>query len=128
MDISTITQWCLRLLSTVERHPAEPTSLDLSVAAPKWHAMLGALGDPQVILVGRIALQKRIRKHVAMITGPTSTHLMAYREDMFRWSSMTLRYIATGTENAHTQPVSQDDLHEWQNYMCFWLLQEMLSN
>jgi len=120
MDISTIAQRCLRLLSIVERHPAEPTSLDLSVATSKWHAMLEALGDPQVIIFGRIARQKRIRKYVAMITAPTATHLMAYKEIMFRWSSMTARVdIPIGKETGHMSPVSQDDLHEWQNYMCF---------
>ena len=55
-----------------------------------------------------------------MITAPTSTHLMAYKEIMFRWSSMTPRVdIPTGTDNALTRRASQDDLHEWQNYMCF---------
>jgi len=66
---------------------AEPTSLDLSVAAPSGMLCLRP-GIHKVIRRRRIALQKRIGS-MRVDHGPTSTHLMAYRENMFQWSSMT---------------------------------------
>ena len=128
MDVSTIAQQCLRLLSIVERKSAESSAPDASApdtaaGDPKRRAMLEGLGDPQVVIVGRVALQKRIRKHVSMITVPTSTHLMAFKEIMFRWSKMTPRVdqpdsSGTGREDVK-RPVSEDERHEWQNNMCF---------
>jgi hypothetical protein len=139
MDISTTAQRCLRLLSIFERNPAVPPAPKMSAAEiSKRRAVLEGLGDPQsefisrdrgleymfkfpaAIITGKVSFQKRIRKHVAMISRPSPIHMMVSQEVMFRWSRLTPRVEQRnlGMNKGITFLGSKDELHEWQNNMC----------
>jgi hypothetical protein len=82
----------LRIISHAERQPGAP---DLPLPADtiaKRQPVYDQLGDPRVIVVGRVSQQKRARKLLRVITDSkegTAGGILVWTEAYWRWRSLT---------------------------------------
>ncbi|QRV73161.1 GTPase-activating protein [Ceratobasidium sp. AG-Ba] len=112
-DIVTHASRNLGHLVTIERLELAPEpsgcSADLLL---KRASVYEALGDPNVLIVGRIAHQKRVRRLLRTAAAPSTINLATWSECFVRWDERTSRLD-------HMTDASQDGLMEWQNLTMF---------
>ncbi|KAG9100039.1 Ras GTPase activating protein ira2, partial [Ceratobasidium sp. 370] len=112
-DIVTHASRNLGQLVAIERLELAPEpsgcSADLLL---KRASVYDALGDPNVLIVGRIAHQKRIRKLLRTAAAPSTINLTTWSECFTRWDERTSRL-------EHLTDGFQDGLMEWQNLTMF---------
>ncbi|KAG9123617.1 Ras GTPase activating protein ira2 [Ceratobasidium sp. 392] len=112
-DIVTHASRNLGQLVAIERLELTPEpsgcSADLLL---KRASVYDALGDPNVLIVGRIAHQKRIRKLLRTAAAPSTINLTTWSECFTRWDERTSRL-------EHLTDGFQDGLMEWQNLTMF---------
>ncbi|KAG9091505.1 Ras GTPase activating protein ira2, partial [Ceratobasidium sp. UAMH 11750] len=109
-DIVTHASRNLGQLVAIERLELAPEpsgcSADLLL---KRASVYDALGDPNVLIVGRIAHQKRIRKLLRTAAAPSTINLTTWSECFTRWDERTSRL----------EHLTDDGLMEWQNLTMF---------
>ncbi|KAG8749958.1 Ras GTPase activating protein ira2, partial [Ceratobasidium sp. 428] len=109
-DIVTHASRNLGQLVAIERLELAPEpsgcSADLLL---KRASVYDALGDPNVLIVGRIAHQKRIRKLLRTAAAPSTINLTTWIECFTRWDERTSRL----------EHLTDDGLMEWQNLTMF---------
>ncbi|CAE6451306.1 unnamed protein product [Rhizoctonia solani] len=112
-DIVTHASRNLGLLVAIEKMELAPEpsgcSADLLL---KRASVYEALGDTNVVVVGRIAHQKRIRKLLRTAAAPSTINLATWLECFTRWEDRTSRL-------EQLTDASQDGLMEWQNLTMF---------
>ncbi|KAF8681504.1 GTPase-activator protein for Ras-like GTPases [Rhizoctonia solani] len=112
-DIVTHASRNLGLLVVIEKMELAPEpggcSADLLL---KRASVYEALGDTNVVVVGRIAHQKRIRKLLRTAAAPSTINMAAWMECFTRWEERTSR-LEQLTDGM------QDGLMEWQNLTMF---------
>ncbi|CAE6422943.1 unnamed protein product [Rhizoctonia solani] len=112
-DIVTHASRNLGLLVAIEKMELAPEpsgcSADLLL---KRASVYEALGDTNVVVIGRIAHQKRIRKLLRTAAAPSTINMTAWMECFARWEDRTSR-LEQLTDG------SQDGLMEWQNLTMF---------
>ncbi|KAJ1309139.1 hypothetical protein OPQ81_004812 [Rhizoctonia solani] len=112
-DIVTHASRNLGLLVAIEKMELTPEpsgcSADLLL---KRASMYEALGDTNVVVVGRIAHQKRIRRLLRTAAAPSTINLATWIECFTRWEDRTSRL-------EQLTDASQDGLMEWQNLTMF---------
>jgi hypothetical protein len=47
------------------------------------------IGDPKIIVLGRVEFQKRVRLAISPCARPCTTHLAVWRELYYRWATLT---------------------------------------
>ncbi|KEP55513.1 RasGAP domain protein [Rhizoctonia solani 123E] len=109
-DIVTHASRNLGLLVAIEKMELAPEpsgcSADLLL---KRASVYEALGDTNVVVVGRIAHQKRIRKLLRTAAAPSTINMATWIECFIRWEDRTLRL----------EQLTDDGLMEWQNLTMF---------
>ncbi|KAG8745587.1 Ras GTPase activating protein ira2 [Ceratobasidium sp. 414] len=112
-DIVTHASRNLGQLVAIERLELAPEpsgcSADLLL---KRASVYDALGDPNVLIVGRIAHQKRVRRLLRTAAAPSTINLTTWSECFIRWDERTSRL-------EHLTDGFQDGLMEWQNLTMF---------
>ncbi|KAH7343309.1 hypothetical protein B0J17DRAFT_171910 [Rhizoctonia solani] len=109
-DIVTHASRSLGLLVAIEKMDLAPEpsgcSADLLL---KRASVYEALGDTNMVVVGRIAHQKRIRKFLRTAAAPSTINMATWIECFVRWEDRTLRL----------EQLTDDGLMEWQNLTMF---------
>ncbi|CAE6527674.1 unnamed protein product, partial [Rhizoctonia solani] len=109
-DIVTHASRNLGLLVSIEKMELAPEpsgcSADLLL---KRASVYEALGDTNVVVVGRIAHQKRVRKLLRTAAAPSTINMATWIECFTRWEDRTSRL----------EQLTDDGLMEWQNLTMF---------
>jgi hypothetical protein len=134
-DVLTTALQCIRLFSVVESHSAFPrpphfSEVDMSTRA----ALLQSFAEPRMVIGGRLAMQKQIRRKVAAAPGPSPLHVMGFHWGMSRFLELTSRINYSGqTQRSDPSNASNDQFYEWQNLLFLltssarsWLDEEMV--
>ncbi|KAF8638594.1 hypothetical protein AX17_002135 [Amanita inopinata Kibby_2008] len=127
LGISQLSARCLRLISHAEKNsvcPRENHTEDDDYRMVVYEK----LGDPKVMVVGRIGQQKRIRKLIRSIAFPSDVHSSIWQECFWRWRSLTelicehmneMSENMDGRRGSYT-PTSQMEIrYQWQNLTLF---------
>ncbi|OCH94514.1 hypothetical protein OBBRIDRAFT_722708 [Obba rivulosa] len=130
--VSLTAAHCLRLIAQAERMPDAPISSTLSEEERvKRYPVYEQLGDPKVMVVGRVGHQKRIRKLMRLMTFPSPVHIAVWEECYWRWCSLnemvmrlSLDSTTDGFEGGTTyigeNTMSAEDRQaQWQNLTLF---------
>ncbi|CAK5277391.1 unnamed protein product [Mycena citricolor] len=85
-SVSQLAAKALRHLAYLETLPgAPPTSISDDELLSKRHLVYQQLGDPRVIIVGRVGYQKRMRKLIRLLSFPSPIHVAVWQECYWRW-------------------------------------------
>lgn len=116
----------LRLLSHAERQPDAPVNKAVTdEVRSKRNPIYEQLGDPKVMIVGRVGHQKRIRKLVRLISYPSAVHVAVWEECYWRWRALSEIPFDGVNDNADVAESSrplvwqEDDRFHWQNLTLF---------
>ncbi|KAF7329572.1 Ras-GAP domain-containing protein [Mycena kentingensis (nom. inval.)] len=112
-DTTTVAQLaatCLRTLAKLEARPDAPPPpvLDDDLVS-KRHLVYESLGDPRVVIVGRVGHQKRIRKLIRLLSFPSATHVAVWEECYYRWLYL-YNFIKDTMEEAASTPEAREDI------------------
>ncbi|KAH9948737.1 hypothetical protein B0H21DRAFT_787622 [Amylocystis lapponica] len=123
---------CLRMLAQAETMPGAPVTAILpEEERVKRYPIYEQLGDPHIIAVGRVGMQKRVRKFMRLMTLHSPVHTAVWQECYWRWcalNEMTLRMSLESTTDGFdggTTPVGERDLSleerqaQWENLTLF---------
>lgn len=69
----------------------------------KRHLVYEQLGDPRVVIVGRVGHQKRMRKLVRLLSFPSAIHVAVWEECYYRWLHL-LTQILNAVAEAEASP------------------------
>ncbi|KIL70462.1 hypothetical protein M378DRAFT_1044573 [Amanita muscaria Koide BX008] len=123
--ISQLSARSLRLLAHIERQPDFPKPTNPKDIEHRL-AMYERLGDPKIMVVGRVGHQKRIRKLIRSIAFPPDVHSLIWSECFWRWRSLTESLCETLNEFGSSSDVrrgsftpSPETRFQWQNYTLF---------
>ncbi|KAF8635007.1 hypothetical protein AX15_000591 [Amanita polypyramis BW_CC] len=126
-SVSQLSARTLRLLATVERQPGFPNSTSLADAQHRL-AIYDRLGDPKIMVIGRVGHQKRIRKLVRSIAFLPDVHTAIWSECFRRWRGLTEFIYETmndfstsldGRRGSFTPNPLQESRFQWQNLTLF---------
>ncbi|KAL5507799.1 IRA2 [Sanghuangporus vaninii] len=129
--VSTIAAKGLREIAIAECLPNSRRLFEESDEAAKRYPLYEQLGDPSVLIVGRVAQQKRIRKLLRLLTTPSAIYAAAWHECYFRWAAlrdwMVSRPQAMSEFDIHSafRPAgdlsmsSEERFYQWQNLTLF---------
>ncbi|KAF8592239.1 hypothetical protein K439DRAFT_1626245 [Ramaria rubella] len=96
LDIASLAARGLRLLAFVEQDPKAPPpdqyTFDQVMARVP---LLEVMGDPKIVILGRVEFQKRARFTICPGAFPCITHLAEWRETYYRF--VTLTPVVTGS-------------------------------
>ncbi|RDB19915.1 Neurofibromin [Hypsizygus marmoreus] len=126
-NVSHLAAKGLRLLSYAEREPGVPTNQTVTDEnRSKRNPIYEQLGDPKVVIVGRVGHQKRIRKLVRLISYPSAAHVAVWQECYWRWralSEVIFEAMSEAAEHGDTTPHppawQQEQRFQWQNLTLF---------
>ncbi|KAF8872759.1 hypothetical protein BD779DRAFT_1679537 [Infundibulicybe gibba] len=127
-NVSKLAAQGLRLLSHAERQPGAPMNPTVSDEdRSKRNPIYEQLGDPKIMVVGRVGHQKRIRKLVRLMTYPSAAHIAVWEECYWRWRDLSESIFASFPELSTTTeyrpnyapPLEQDQIYQWQNLTLF---------
>ncbi|EFI27794.1 hypothetical protein CC1G_14717 [Coprinopsis cinerea okayama7 len=128
VNISHLAAKSLRLLAQVEQRPNAPSSPILGEEEfSKRNFVYEQIGDPRVMVVGRVGYQKRLRKLIRLISYSSPIHSAVWAECYGRWRSISQPvYEALNEElNGNTSLRSafggqhQEFRFQWQNLTLF---------
>ena len=86
--VSMIAAKGLREIAIAECLPNPQRPFEESDEAAKRYPLYEQLGDPSVLVVGRVAQQKRIRKLLRLLTTSSPLHAAVWHECYFRWADL----------------------------------------
>ncbi|KAJ7055100.1 hypothetical protein C8F01DRAFT_470816 [Mycena amicta] len=100
----------LRTLAKLEARPdaPPPPALDEDLIS-KRHLVYEQLGDPRVVVVGRVGYQKRLRKFIRLLSFPSAIHVAVWEECYYRWLYL-YNFLKDTLEEAAAEPESRDDI------------------
>ncbi|KAK2465915.1 hypothetical protein APHAL10511_001556 [Amanita phalloides] len=125
-NISQLSARGLRLIAYLERQPGFPR-LDSPDMCHRL-SIYDRLGDPKIMVIGRVGHQKRIRKLLRSITFPPDIHITIWSECFGRWRSLTESIYETfndfassqdGRRGSYTPNPLQETRFQWQNLTLF---------
>ena len=98
LEVCSLAARGLRLLALVENDPDAPPPEQYTYEQSRIRvSLLDAVGDPKIVVLGRVEFQKRLRLTLFPAAFPCITHLAMWRELYYRW--VTLTPIVTGATN-----------------------------
>ncbi|CCM02314.1 uncharacterized protein FIBRA_04405 [Fibroporia radiculosa] len=123
---------CLRLLAQAETAPDAPVASEISDdERVKRYPVYEQLGDPKVMVIGRVGHQKRVRKLLRLMPSSSPVHVAVWEECYFRWCMMnelTVRMsipttadgFDTGSAPVGDKVMSAEERQaQWQNLTLF---------
>ncbi|KAJ2930404.1 hypothetical protein H1R20_g6694, partial [Candolleomyces eurysporus] len=127
VDMSHLAAKGLRLISLMDSLPNAPISVLLSEEeTSKRNFIYEQLGDPNVVLIGRVGHQRRIRKLIRLISFNSPAHPAVWAECYSRWRAISqpvyevLNQSLDGTDAPRTVFSNQQELRaQWQNLTLF---------
>ncbi|KAL0949203.1 hypothetical protein HGRIS_009281 [Hohenbuehelia grisea] len=128
MTISQMAARGLRQLTQAESQPDAPVSpIWTDEARANRDSVYEQLGDPTVIVIGRVGHQKRIRKLLRQIRHTTATHVAVWDECRARWTELSdhVKEPAYGPAEASQHSAYgavstvQEKFFLWQNLTLF---------
>ncbi|KAF9226729.1 hypothetical protein BS17DRAFT_500836 [Gyrodon lividus] len=130
-DVSQLAAQGLRLIAQAERHPDAPANMGLTEEEKsKRNPIYEQLGDPSVVIVGRVREQKRVRKLLRLVAYSSPINIAVWEECFWRWSALSefvvpnpLASIAAFDEiylSKQEQSLSlEDKFFQWRNLTLF---------
>ncbi|KAH7887502.1 hypothetical protein F5I97DRAFT_2056906 [Phlebopus sp. FC_14] len=89
-DVSQLAAQGLRLIAQAERHPDAPVNPGLTEEEwSKRNPIYEQLGDPSVVIVGRVQEQRRFRKLLRLVAYPSPINIAVWEECFWRWSALS---------------------------------------
>lgn len=67
--------------------------------------LLEVIGDPKIVVLGRVEFQKRVRLTICPSTFPSITHVAVWRELYYRWITLTPLVTGPATRSS-TDPLA----------------------
>lgn len=123
---------CLRLLAQAETSPDVPVTKSMSEEERvKRYPIYEQLGDPRIMVIGRIGHQKRVRKLMRLMPSSSAVHIAVWEECFFRWvllNEMVIRDTIDSTVDGFDSgraPIgdramsTEERLAQWQNLALF---------
>ncbi|KAF7352222.1 hypothetical protein MVEN_01185600 [Mycena venus] len=98
----------LRYLAYLEGVPGASSApvVDDDMAS-KRHLVYEQMGDPRVLIVGRVGHQKRLRKLIRLLSFPSALHVAVWEELYWRWLYL-YNFIKETVEEISAAPESRD--------------------
>ncbi|PFH50162.1 hypothetical protein AMATHDRAFT_80979 [Amanita thiersii Skay4041] len=121
--VSQLAAKSLRLIAIIQRQPGAPKS-DLEQRLHVYEK----LGDPKIMVVGRLGHQKRIRRLIRSALFPPDVHGAIWQECFWRWRALTEQICDTlseiqesmdGRRGSYTPTPQQEIRFQWQNLTLF---------
>ncbi len=110
-DISQMAAQGLRLISFAERQVDAPENpLMSSEEQSKRIPVYEQLGDPKIMVHGRVLHQKRIRKLLRLKPFPLSIAIAAWEECYWRWRGLTEQIAAAMASDDATARTSDSSI------------------
>ncbi|KAF9238786.1 hypothetical protein BU15DRAFT_88233 [Melanogaster broomeanus] len=124
--VSQLAAQGLRLIAQAERHPDAPVNTGLAEEErSKRNPIYEQLGDPSVVVVGRVREQKRVRKLLRLVAYSSPINIAVWEECFWRWSALSefivpnpLASIAAFDE-IYLSKQEQSLTLEWRNLTLF---------
>ncbi|KAF7302288.1 Ras-GAP domain-containing protein [Mycena indigotica] len=109
MPIAQMAAKGLRTLAKLEARPDAPPPpvLDDDLIS-KRHLVYEQLGDPRVVVVGRVGYQKRIRKFIRLLSFPSAIHVAVWEECYYRWLYL-YNLLKDNLDEANSTPETRED-------------------
>ena len=105
INVSLTAAHCLRFIGEVERFPGVPLSDSITEEERvKRYPIYDQLGDPKVLVLGRVVHQKRIRKLVRLIASPTPVYVAVW-EECFSRARLLGNTIKAGKDDSASDDV-----------------------
>ncbi|KAJ7668141.1 hypothetical protein B0H17DRAFT_990194 [Mycena rosella] len=106
-SISFLAAKGLRYIAYLEGVPgAPPAPVVDDELLSKRHLVYEQLGDPRVLIVGRVGHQKRLRKLIRLLSFPSAIHVAVWEECYWRWLQLHT-FIKDVVEEASAAPQNQ---------------------
>ncbi|KAG0709913.1 hypothetical protein DFH29DRAFT_1012634 [Suillus ampliporus] len=130
-DVSQLAAQGLRLIAQAERQPGAPVNHGLTEEErSKRNPIYEQLGDPSVIIVGRVREQKRVRKLLRLVANSSPINIAVWEECFYRWSALSEFVVhhplaaAGAFDDAHLSKQEQlmsleDKFIQWRNLTLF---------
>ncbi|KAG6857003.1 hypothetical protein H0H87_011097 [Tephrocybe sp. NHM501043] len=124
-SVSALAGKGLRFLARAEHQPGAPVNPTLSDDARSARNLTyEQLGDPTIMVIGRVGHQKRVRKSVRGISYSSAVYIAVWQECYWRWRALTeIVFEATeNQENGDSQPFPltwEAHRFQWQNLTLF---------
>ncbi|KAH7916805.1 hypothetical protein BJ138DRAFT_1121610 [Hygrophoropsis aurantiaca] len=130
-DVSQLAAQGLRLIALADRQSGAPTKDELTEEdRSKRNPIYEQLGDPSVIIVGRVREQKRVRKLLRLIAYSSPINIAVWEECFWRWSALSEFVVqsplsaAAAFDDAHLSPQDQllsleEKFYQWRNLTLF---------
>ncbi|EGO02251.1 hypothetical protein SERLA73DRAFT_166724 [Serpula lacrymans var. lacrymans S7.3] len=130
-DVSQLAAQSLRLIAQAERQPGAPVNRGLTEEdRSKRNPIYEQLGDPSVVVVGRVGQQRRVRKLLRLVSYPSPINVAVWQECYFRWSALSEFVVQSpiaaiaASNDAHLSPdeknISQEEkFYQWRNLTLF---------
>ena len=105
LEVCSLAARGLRIMASVEQDPDAPpteryTNEQNTIRVP----LLEVIGDPKLVVLGRIEFQRKVRTTVFPATFPCISHLAAWREAYYRWVGLTPLVTGAATRSS-TEPI-----------------------
>lgn len=124
-NVSALAAKGLRFLARAEHQPNAPINPTLSDDARSARNLTyEQLGDPTIIVVGRVGHQKRVRKCIRGISYSSAIYVAVWQECYWRWRKLTemVFEVTENQENGESQPFPptwEENRCQWQNLTLF---------
>ncbi|KAH7931340.1 hypothetical protein BV22DRAFT_1124264 [Leucogyrophana mollusca] len=130
-EVSQFAAQGLRLIAQADRQLGTPIKDDLTEEdRSKRNPVYEQLGDPSVIIVGRVREQKRVRKLLRLIAYSSPINIAVWEECFWRWSALSEFVVqsplsaAAAFDDAHLSPQDQamsleEKFYQWRNLTLF---------
>ncbi|KAF5369620.1 hypothetical protein D9757_010458 [Collybiopsis confluens] len=113
----------LRLLAHIENQSDAPPNPTISEEdKSKRYPVYDRLGDPKVMVVGRVAHQKRVRKLLRLIPYCSAVNIAVWQETYARFTNLTdslLNIQDSESINRARSELYQEKVYQWQNLALF---------
>ncbi|KAF7432844.1 Ras GTPase activating protein ira2 [Pleurotus ostreatus] len=120
MMISQMAGRGLRCLAIAERQPGAPLAPGLTPEARAHRQKVyDKLGDPNIVVVGRVGQQKRIRRLLRSMTHASAMHIAVWEECWARWAALNEVIKQSNEEQSDINGSIQDTFFQWQNLTLF---------
>ncbi|KAJ3719315.1 hypothetical protein C8R42DRAFT_777357 [Lentinula raphanica] len=113
----------LRLIAHIESQtdaPSNPTITEEDKS--KRYPVYDRMGDPKVLIVGRVAHQKRVRKLLRLMPYCSAVNVAVWQECYARFYNITEMVVTApddATISSGRMESYQDKIAQWQNYALF---------
>ncbi|KAG6896188.1 hypothetical protein C0992_009811 [Termitomyces sp. T32_za158] len=124
-NVSALAAKGLRFLARAEHQPDAPINPTLSDDARSARNLTyEQLGDPTVVVIGRVGHQKRVRKCIRGISYSSAIYVAVWQECYWRWRKLTevVFEVTENQENGESQPFPptwEENRSQWQNLTLF---------